>query len=181
MPLIPLAVALLVIVALVLAMPLLLVQRYRLGKARRKGRRWVANMNVAAFIASTGFFIWAAALTNFWVPMAFSYSLVGILGGVMLGIIGLALTRWEETSRGSYYTPNRWLVLLLTFAVAVRMLYGIWRAWHAWHTRGHDGSWLAASGAAGSLAVGAFVLGYYLAYAAGIARRLRRGAKRVAR
>lgn len=176
-PLIPFAVALLVIVALILAMPFSLVQRYRMGKARRKARRWVANLNVAVLIASTGFFIWAAALTNLWVPMAFSYSLVGILSGVMLGLIGLLLTRWEETPCGRYYTPNRWLVLLLTLAVAARLLYGIWRGWHAWHSRGHDVSWLAASGAAGSLAVGAVVIGYYLTYSAGVARRLHRSSR----
>lgn len=178
MPLIPLAIALFVVLTLVLAMPLLLVQRYRIGKARRKGRRWIADVNLVTFILSAGLFLWAAAMTSFWIPMAFFYSLLGLFGGGLLGLLGLALTRWEETPQAVYYTPNRWLILILTLAVTTRLLYAVWRGWHTWHTRGHDVSWLAASGAAGSLAVGAMVLGYYLAYSAGLGRRLRRDQKR---
>ncbi len=164
-------------VALLLAMPFLLVQRYRIGKARRKGRRWIANVNLVAFILSAGLFLWAAAITSLWIPMAFFYSLLGLLGGGLLGLLGLALTRWEKTAQAVYYTPNRWLILILTAAVTTRLLYALWRGWHAWHTRGPDGSWLAASGAAGSLAVGAIVLGYYLTYSAGLRRRLGRSQK----
>jgi len=71
-----------------------------------------------------------------------------------------------------HYTPNRWLVLTVTLVVVSRMLYGVWRAWHTWHSTPDDASWLAASGAAGSLAAGAVVLGYYLMYWAGIRSRL---------
>ncbi len=177
MPLIPLAIALLAIVGLVLAMPLLLVQRYRIGKSRRRARRWIANVNLAGFILSAGLFLWAAAITSLWIPMAFFYSLLGLLSGGFFGVLGLALTRWEKTPRALYYTPNRWLILILTVAVTTRLLYAVWRGWHAWHTSGHDGSWLAASGAAGSLAVGAIVLGYYVTYFAGLGRRLRRHEK----
>lgn len=178
MPLIPVAVALLVILALVLAMPLLLVQRYRIGTARRVGRGWLATLNLVMIGLSAGLFLWAAAVTNFWVPEAFTYSLMGLMGGGILGLIGLLLTRWEETPRALYYTPNRWLVLGITLAVAMRLLYGLWRGWHAWRATGHDSSWLAASGAAGSLGVGAVVIGYYLSYAVGISRHLRRPRKR---
>jgi hypothetical protein len=53
-------------------------------------------------------------------------------------------------------------------------MYGLWRAWHAWHRASNETSWLAASGAAGSLAAGAVVLGYYLAYNAGVWRLSRK-------
>ena len=49
----------------------------------------------------------------------------------------------------------------------------VWRVWHSWRTTGPDGSWLASAGIAGSMAIGAMVIGYYLAYSAGICRRLK--------
>ena len=173
MPLIPLIVALLFVCGVVLATPLLLLLRYRTGTARRLARPWVATLNLVSLLLSAGIFIWVAAMTNFWVPRAFGASLLGMFSGCLLGMLGLALTRWENIPPAVYFTPNRWLVLMITLAVAARMIYGLWRIWHAWHTTGHDSSWLAAAGIPGSMAVGALVLGYYLAYSAGVTWRLR--------
>lgn len=170
--LIPLIVALFAL-ALVLALPLLLVLRYRAGKARRLGRRWAATLNLVMIALSAGLFLWAAAITSFWIPDAFRYSLAGLAGGGILGLLGLALTQWEETPRALYYTPNRWLILVITLAVTARLLYGLWRIWHASRSAGANDSWLAAAGVAGSMAVGAIVLGYYLTYSAGVRWRLR--------
>jgi hypothetical protein len=172
-PLIPIILVLLLVVALVLATPFLLYLRYRTGTMRRRGREWVANVNLASLGLSAALLVWVAALTTFWVPHAFSYSLAGLLAGSLLGFLGLALTRWEMTPRGLHYTPNRWLVLLVTLAVITRLLYGVWRLWHAWRAAPFDGSWLASAGVAGSMAVGAVVVGYYLAYFAGVRWKLR--------
>jgi hypothetical protein len=169
---IPLVLALSVLV-LVLALPLSLVMRYRAGTARRLGRRLVATLNLAMLALSVLVFLWAAAVSSFWVPNAFRYSLAGLIGGSLLGLLGLALTRWEKTPQALYYTPNRWLILIITLAVTTRLLYGLWRIWHAWRTAGPDTSWVASAGVAGSMAVGAMVLGYYLTYAAGVRWRLR--------
>jgi hypothetical protein len=173
------------LVGLVLLLPLLfvvllpvsIVQRYRLGTARRLGRSWVAKLNSALISLSAFLFIWASAMMNFWLPRTFVYTVAGFVGGCLLGLVGLKLTRWESTARGLHYTPNRALVLVITVAVAARVLYGFWRSWHAWHDAGGSGSWLANSGAAGSLGVGGVVLGYYVSYWSGIARRLRRRGK----
>lgn len=173
MPLIPIIIALLFVVGLVLSMPLLLVLRYRAGTMRRRGRRWAATLNVVSFVLSAALFLWVAAVTTLWVPKAFIYSLIGLTGGCLLGVLGLALTSWEKTPQALHFTPNRWLVLLLTLAVTTRLLYGLWRIWHAWRTAGPDSSWLAAAGVAGSMAVGAIVIGYYLTYSAGVRWRLR--------
>jgi hypothetical protein len=176
-PLVPLFAALLLVLALILAMPLLLFLRYRAGTARRRAYRWVATLNLATIVLSAGFFLYVAAITTFWVPDAFRYSVFGLLGGGLLGSIGLALTRWEQTPRALHYTPNRWLILIITLAVSARLLYGIWRIWHGWHTSGSDSSWLTSVGIAGSLALGALMLGYYVAYSAGVWWRLRQRAK----
>jgi hypothetical protein len=65
-------------------------------------------------------------------------------------------------------------VLAITLVVTARMGYGIWRGLHAWQTTPADASWLAASGAAGSLAAGAIVLGYYFAFWIGLWLRQKR-------
>lgn len=174
MPFLPLLFVLLLPLFLVVATPFLLVQRYRVGSARRRARGWVTKINLALMIFSTAFFVWAAALTSMWAPKAFPYSLCGLGVGAALGLLGLFLTRWERTGGTLHYTPNRFLVLLLTSAVALRILYSFWRAWHAWRTTGSSGSWLVQSGAPGSLFIGAIVLGYYVVYAIGVWRGLRR-------
>jgi hypothetical protein len=171
-PLVLLLLVLLVPVALVAATPLLLVLRYRAGTMRRRGRPWVATVNLVSFLLSAALFLWVAAITTFWVPRAFTYSLIGLVAGCLLGLVGLALTRWEKTPAALYYTPNRWLVLLITLAVTVRLIYGLWRIWHAWRMAGPDTSWVASAGVAGSMAVGAIVLGYYLTYSVGVRWRL---------
>ena len=173
MPLLPLLVALLLLLALIPAMPVLLFLRYRAGTMRRRARKWAATVNLISFIFSAALFIWVAALTSFWVPKAFNASVIGLIIGVLLGLLGLALTRWETTPHELHYTPNRWLVLVLTLALTARLLYGLWRIYHAWRTAGADHSWLAAAGVPGSMAVGAVVIGYYLTFFAGVRWQLR--------
>jgi hypothetical protein len=171
-PLILLAVGLLL--APIVLMPLSLVFRYRAGTARRQARSWVATLNLVALSISTSLFLMGAGLTSIWVPHAFTHSLLGLLGGIALGIVGLWLSRWERTPRSLHYTPNRWLVLAVTLVVTARVLFGLWRGWHTWRHAPGDTPWLAALGVAGSMAAGAVVLGYYLSYWMGIRRRLRR-------
>jgi hypothetical protein len=171
MPLVLLAVALLL--APIALMPLSLVLRYRAGTARRQARGWVATLNLVGLAISTSLFLMGAALTTIWVPHALGYSLLGLLGGIALGIIGLWLSRWERAPQSLHYTPNRWLVLGVTLVFAARLLYGLWRGWNTWHQGAGETSWLAAFGVAGSMAAGAVVLGYYLSYWVGVRRRLR--------
>ncbi|MDQ6861990.1 MAG: DUF1453 domain-containing protein [Verrucomicrobiota bacterium] len=174
MPLLPILFLLLLPVFVLLAIPLSLVQRYRLGRARRQARGWITTVNLLLMSFSTAVFVWASAFTNFWVPRAFSHALSGLAAGALLGVFGLALTRWERAGRTLHYTPNRWVVLLLSLAVAARVLYSFWRLWHAWRTTGTGSAWLVQSGAPGSLFISAIVVGYYFVYAIGVWRRLRR-------
>jgi hypothetical protein len=167
--------ALLLLVPLfLLGLPLSLVRRYRMGTARRPARGWVAAVNVLMLALSTGLFLAAAAVTSVWVPDALVYTLVGLAIGGVLGLLGLAATRWETTHRSLHFTPNRWLVLALMLVVTARLLYGFWRAWAAWGSVGPGAEWLAAAGVAGSMAAGAVVLGYTLTYWVGVRRRLLR-------
>ncbi len=174
MPLAFLAFLLFVILAAIALTPLSLIQRYRMGTARRRARGWVATINALGLALSTALFLAGAAVTAIWVPNALVSAIAGLVGGCLLGLAGLALTRWEWLPGSLYYTPNRWLVLTITLVVTARLLFGFWRSWNAWRTTADYATWAAASGAAGSLAAGAVVLGYYLTYWLGVRRHLRR-------
>ncbi len=163
----------LLVLAIVLLIPLSIVQRYRVGTSRRRARGWLATINLAGIALSVSLFLVAAVVTSVWIPYAFSYAVMGLIGGGVLGIIGLWLTRWESGPGVLHYTPNRYLVLGLTLVVVARLAYGFWRAWQAWRAGIEGTSWAAASGVAGSLAAGAVVLGYYLCYWYGVRRRFR--------
>ena len=171
------AIVLLGFLATVALLPLSLFMRYRAGTARRLARRWVATLNAVMLALSIAFFLVAAAITNVWVPDAFVHAIVGLVIGGVLGVLGLLLSRWERRPTALYYTPNRWLVLAITLVVSARLLNGMWRGWHAWSAGPGDQSWLAAAGAAGSLAAGAIVLGYYFVYWAGVRSRVGRGVR----
>jgi membrane protein CcdC involved in cytochrome C biogenesis len=167
-------VPILVLLAVIVLIPVSLVQRYRMGTSRRPARRWVATLNVIALAFSTGMLLTTAAVMMVWVPDAVAYTLAGLAIGVVLGVVGLWASRWEASPSTLHYTPNRWLVLAITAVVSLRLLYGFWRSWHAWRFTPEDTSWLAEAGAAGSLGAGAVVLGYYLTYWWGIRRRIKR-------
>ena len=177
MPFVPVAIILLGVLGFIALIPLSLVLRYRASTTRRLARRWVATLNIVVLALSATLFLLGAAITNVWVTQAFSYAVAGFAVGCVIGVLGLWLSRWEATPDTLHYTPNRWLVLALTLVVTTRVLYGFWRGWHAWQSTPDDASWLAAAGAAGSLAAGAVVIGYYLAYSLGVRRRVTRHAR----
>ncbi|MET0554680.1 MAG: DUF1453 domain-containing protein [Vicinamibacteria bacterium] len=166
---------------LLVLMPLTLFQRYRMGSARRKARSWMVTLSLVLMALSTVGFLAGSAVTTIWVPHAFAGAAAGVTLGTILGLLGLRLTRWEPTPATLHYTPNRWLVLLVTLMVAARVLYGLWRTWQAARA-GIDGTELVlAFGIPQSLAVGGTVIGYYIAYSAGVRGRIREWQKRALR
>ena len=169
---------LLLVVALVALVPLSLVQRYRMGTSRQRARGWLAAINVFGITLSAIVFLGGAAMSSAWIPYAFTYSVAGLAIGCLLGIAGLALTRWEREPGSLHYTPNRWLVLAIMLLVTGRIVYGLWRVVHAWRTGVDDITWLGVSSLAGSMGAGALVLGYYLVYWAGVRQRLRHVVRR---
>ena len=174
MPLLLLTLALIAFLALIaLTLPLSIIGRYRAGTARRRARPWLALVNTFSIGISALFFLVTAAVSSIWVPGAFSYSAGGLGGGLVLGIVGLRLTRWEATPQSLHYIQNRWLVLAITVGVCLRLAFGFCRVWEAWHASPAGHSWLAESGFAGSMATGAVVLGYYLTFWWGIWWRVR--------
>src|SRR5216117_3209804 len=75
--------------------------RYRAGTARRQARRWVASLNVWVTSFSALFFLSFTLLLSFWVGSAFRFALIGMAFGGILGLVGLAMTRWEANQKDS--------------------------------------------------------------------------------
>ena len=57
-------------------------------------------------VLSAVLFLYVGALTSFWVSDAFRYSLFGLMGGCLLGLLGVAFDRWEETPRRCTTRPT---------------------------------------------------------------------------
>jgi len=174
-PLIVFALLLFILLALAGVILLSLALRYRAGTARRQARRWVASLNVWMTGLSTVCFLVFSLLFSVWVGSAFRFALVGMGIGGILGLLGLALTRWESRSEGLFYTPNRWLAVIIVFAIAARVAYGWWRATHYGGSATADQhSLITASGTQLSLAVAAGLIAYYLVYSIGVRLKIMR-------
>ena len=177
-PLILFALLLFVVLAFGGVVLLSLALRYRAGTARRQGRRWVATMNVFMTTFSAVLFLFVAFLMSFWLGPTLRFALVGMAIGAVLGLLGLALTRWE-VEQELFYTPSRWLTLIITFAITARFAYGWWHATHSRNSVLGDKNWfMSASATQLSIAVAAGLIGYYLVYAMGVRLRLRRHEQR---
>lgn len=170
----PLILLLVLVPIIVIALtPLMLIQRYRVGSARRLARPWMATLAVVSMAFSAIFLLFSAAVTNIWIPQSFSFAAMGLGLGVVLGLLGLALTKWESMPQSLHYTANRWLVLMITLVVTVRVLFGLYRSILFAEGNLTATSAIAAFGIPQSLAAGAIVIGYYLAYTAGVRWRIR--------
>jgi hypothetical protein len=175
----PLLILVIVLPLIVVAMtPLFLLQRYRAGKARRLARPWMATFALVMIVVSVIFFLLGAAVTSIWVADSFTSGAAGLGAGMLLGVVGLLLTRWESTPRSLHYTPNRWLVLFVTLIVSARVLYGLYRSAMVAQAGMAGTSVVMAFGIPESLAAGGAVIGYYLAYNAGLRWRIQRWSKR---
>ena len=175
MPIILFALLLFVLLAFSGVVLLSLALRYRAGTARRQGRPWVATMNVWATGLSAVLFLFFTFLISFWLGPTLPFALTGMGFGGLFGLVGLAVTRWESQPEGLFYTPSRWLALLITFAIISRFAYGWWHAMHhGSNAAGEQNGLMSVSGTHLSFGVGAGFIGYYLVYAIGVRLRVTR-------
>lgn len=171
----PLLIALALIVAAfvfaVVMVPFALLFRYRLGTRRQRARVWVATINAASLAISAVIFLVSAAFASRVVPDSFPFAAAGLAAGGVVGLLGLMLTRWERDGAVIFFTPSRLLVLAVTLVVVLRIAYGFWRGWQTMMSAQDGASWIGAIGLPGSLAAGAVIIGYYLAYWTGVRSR----------
>ncbi|MES2859568.1 MAG: DUF1453 domain-containing protein [Pseudomonadota bacterium] len=172
MPLLLLPVLLVGLVLLwLLLLPLLLLQRYRLGRTRQRAVGWMAGANAWLLLLSAMLLLAGAWLGQRWIADGLSFTAAGLAAGLLLGLLGVRLSTFEATAKGLFHTPNHWLVVLLTLAVAVRIALGLWQGWLHVRAGGEVHGLLAEQGSL--FALGALLLGYHLAYAWGLRRALR--------
>lgn len=157
----------------VLLLPLSVVQRYRYGRARRRLQPLAVRINAWLLAVSAPLFLAGAWVAGHWIADALRDAATGMALGVVVGLLGARLDRFEATDRGLYRTPNRWLVLALATLLALRILLGLWLAgsgstageagWQSWLDRG------------GLLGVAGVLVGYALATAWTLRLRIRPG------
>lgn len=178
MPLLLIPLLILGVVALwAVLLPLSILQRYRYGRMRRRAQPLAVRVNAWLMLLSAPMFVASAWLSGHWVEGAVLHALAGLGAGVVVGIAGLWLTRFEPTPKGLYYTPPAALVLVLTLVVAARVVVGLWQLLRRWHAVDAVPPGALADHAS-LFAVGGLLLGYYLAYAWGLKRRLGRPGRR---
>ena len=174
-PIILFALVLFVVLAFGGVVLLSLALRYRAGTARRQGRRWVATMNVWMTGFSAVLFLFVAFLMSFWLGPALRLALTGMLIGAVLGLLGLTLTRWEVEGKELFYTPSRWLALIITFGITARFIYGWWHMTHPGNgTFSQQPGFVTVSATQFSFSIAGALIGYYLVYALGVRFRLAR-------
>lgn len=168
--LLPFALLALIAIWLVL-LPISLWARYASGRARRRAQGWVVRGNAWLLAMSLPLFLLSAWAATYWMDDALRDAGLGLLIGVVVGVVGVWLTHFERDAKGLVYTPNRWLVLVLTSIVALRVVAGLWMAWrHAnGDVSGALAQWLDAGAWTG---VAGLFLGYGLAYTWGVRARL---------
>ena len=178
----PLILLVVLVPLLVIALtPVILIQRYRAGTSRRAARRWMVMLAVVSTGLSAVFLLLSSAFTNIWVGDAVGDTALGLAAGCVLGLVGLVVTKWEATPRSLHYTPNRWMVLVITLLIAGRVLFGFYRAGMAAGSGMTGGEVVTAFGVAESLGAAGLVIGYYLAYNTGVIWRMRRWDRRALR
>ena len=166
--LLPLAVLALLLFWLLL-LPFGLLLRYRRGHARQRVFGWIAASNAWLLLVSAVVFLASAWGSGIWVPHALPWATSGLLTGMLAGLAGLRRTRFEISLNGIYYTPDRWLVLLLTGVVALRIGLGMWQGLSRLREMGASAGLLADAGSL--FAVAGLLMGYHLVYAWGLRRR----------
>ena len=176
MPLILLVVLLPIIV--IALTPLLLVQRYRVATTRKPARKWMVMLAFVSTGLSAIVLLIGAAFTNVWLNDAFGDAALGLVIGCAMGVAGLLLTRWEAAPGSLHYTQNRLVVLLITLLVAGRVVFGLYRSILAVRAGLSGAAAIGTFGIPYSLGAGGIVIGYTLAYSAGVHWRLRRWEKR---
>ncbi|WP_411833700.1 DUF1453 domain-containing protein [Pseudoxanthomonas mexicana] len=155
----------------IVLLPLSLWQRYRIGRMRVRLRPWWVRLNGWLLLASAMVFVAVSALSSLWLPGSLAWAAGGLVGGVLLSLAGLALTRFEWRPDGMHYTPSAWIALGLTALIAARIAMGFVHLFRYWR---EGGGWQQALDHHSLLAVGGIVLGYYLGYAWGLRRRMNR-------
>ena len=113
------------------------------------------------------------ALRGLRAPLVAEAGVAGFAGGVALAWLGIRLTRFETTSKGNFYTPNAYIGAILSALVLGRLVYRFVVLYPAMQGAAAAGANPLAMYQRSPLTAALFglLLGYYIAYFAGLLMR----------
>ncbi|MEP6485084.1 MAG: DUF1453 domain-containing protein [Rudaea sp.] len=125
------------------------------------------------FLAFVGLIMLVFSLRN--VELA-GAALAGIAAGAALGFFGLRHTKFENTPQGQFYTPHLYIGLFVTVLFLGRLAYRFIYLYPTLHAAAQSNESPFASFQKSPLTMAIFgiVIGYYVAYYAGVIREMRR-------
>ncbi len=146
---------------------LILFRRVRRQFGRQRIRRKAMTVRIA-FIAVVIAMLALMGLQNLHLAEGL---LAGVAGGVVIGLVGLRLTRFEtDPVKGDCYVPNVWIGALLTALLLGRLAYKFLVEMPAIEQAAEHPGMNPASAAYSplTLLVAGLLMGYYLSYYAGL-------------
>ena len=162
-----------------LMLPLSLLQRYRLGRKRRKVWPWANRLNTLFAWISLLLFLLGAWASNVWLEGALAMAWAGLGSGMLLGLVNIALSRIERSADGVHLTPSAAIVLALVLLVVARIVMGGWQlVEHGfdWQARTRDVAWFLRPSSL--FAFGGLLVGHGLAWYLALGARLRHATAR---
>jgi hypothetical protein len=81
---------------------------------RTFGRQLVKPHRMALRIVLLSAVCTLVMVTSSSTPTGFAAAGAGLVGGVLLGAVGLRLTKFEVTNEGRFYVPNGWIGIAVT-------------------------------------------------------------------
>ncbi len=154
-----------VIAPLVIA-PLIVWRLY--ARARRNfGRQPIQPKRMGARVAIFSVITLLVATQGLIDPRLAAGLTAGLVGGVALGIVALKLTRFEIDGQNDCYFPNPWIGMALTALFLGRVLYRL-MVLYPGMTHAASGGYAVYQRSPLTLVILGLLLGYYIAYYAGL-------------
>ena len=99
--------------------------RRNIGRQKLRPRRIISSLIIFSFAV-----LWLFAVSLSLPKMIFGL-VGGLICGVLLGFLGLRLTKFETTGEGHFYTPSSHIGVALSLLFVGRMLYRFWQLGNA--------------------------------------------------
>jgi hypothetical protein len=108
-------------IALLILLPVLVWRVYSRVRSRMVRTRSIVSRHYTGLLAF--FAMVAVPASELTEPLAIAGLAGGLVAGLALGVYGLRITRFEDTSEGYFYTPNARLGTLIAMALVARVAY----------------------------------------------------------
>jgi hypothetical protein len=152
----------------------LIVWRLYARMRRNFGRQPIHPKRMWARVAVLAVVVALFALEGLRGPMLAEGLAAGLLGGVLLGMLALRFTRFEIDGANDCYVPNPWIGLALTTLLLGRLLYRFMALYPVMTHATAGAGYAAYQRSPLTLAIFGLLIGYYVAYYAGLLLHHRR-------